>query len=236
LSHLKNKSHAFALTLIFMGLFLAACSGGNSESGKSAIEARISGTIEGGLRVLTIDPAATDQHFTIYRGDYVRAQLASGETFTIQIASLNVDKQFPVAEGEKAYFKVPNPGTFPFSVGQVQGTIEALEFQAAAYREVFSSEASELIANLHPVVLDVRTAKEYEDGHLANSILIPVQEIQHRLAELEDHKDKPIFVYCRSGNRSTVAAKVLVDNGFTNVVNLRRGIRDWQKSGFPVEK
>jgi len=230
-----NKKPIFLLLLISLIFSLAACTGGDSNSGRSSQEAKISGTIEGGLRVLTLDAVATDQHFTIYRGDYVRAQMAGDETFTINIASLDVDKQFPVAPGEKAYFKVPESGSFPFSAGQGQGTIEALEYQASAYQEVTVTEGKQLIANLDPLILDVRTAREYEGGHLPGSLLIPVQEIQGRLAELKQYQDKPILVYCRTGNRSTVAAKVLVDNGFTNVVNLRRGIAKWQKAGFPVE-
>ena len=220
-------------TVLSVALLLSACSGGGSDQADTP---QISGQVEGGLRVLTIDPAAQDQQFTIYRGDYVRAQLANGEAFTIQIASLDVDKQFPAAEGEKSYFKVPNSGSFRFSVGQGKGVINAIDLVAKAYREVSASEAAEFIANLDPLILDVRTSREYQSGHLANSTLIPVQEFQKRVGELVEHKNNPVFVYCRSGNRSTVAAKVLVDNGFTNVVNLRRGIADWRKSGHPVIK
>ena len=217
-------------------LALSACSGGNSDETAAAAGPAISGQVEGGLRVLTFDPTEQSQQFTIYRGDYVSARLASGESFTIQIADLEVDKQFPVPEGEKAYFKVPNAGSFAFKVGDGGGVIQAIDYSAAAYRELSSAEAAELIANIDPVIVDVRTPREYQGGHLENSQLIPVQVFQRQISELAAHKNDPVFVYCRTGNRSTVAAKILVDNGFTNVLNLRRGIVEWGRSGLPVVK
>ena len=229
------------LLILVLPLVFAACSGGDSEQAVipaegSQISGQISGKIEDGLRVLTINPTDTEQKFTIYRGDYVRAQLTTGASFTLKIAALDVDKTFPVAEGDKPYFKVPEAGSFRFSVGSGKGTIEAIEYSAAAYKEVASAEAVKLIANIQPLILDVRTAREYKSGHLENSTLLPVQEFQKRVGELASYKNKPVFVYCRTGNRSTVAAKILVDKGFTNVVNLRRGIVEWRKAGLPVVK
>ena len=55
---------------------------------------------------------------------------------------------------------------------------------------------------------------------------IPVQEISERLSELEEQKAKVIVVYCRSGNRSNKATKILNDNGF-NAVNLIGGMNKW---------
>lgn len=223
----------FSLILLSMGL-LAGCQG--SPDTAPADSAEVSGAIEGGLRVLTIDPAAADQHFTIYRGDYVRFQLTTGEAFTIEIPARETTKSYPVSGEDKPYVKFPAAGSFPFTVGETSGVIEALEFQAASYREVKGLEAAEVIANLDPVILDVRSKREFDGGHIEGAILIPVQEIQRRHGELAAHKDEPVFIYCRSGNRSTVAAKVLIDAGFQQIINLRPGIKDWVKSGLPVVK
>lgn len=230
------KTRLFLAPAILVLLLMSACSGGSDETAAQTDAPHISGQIVDGLRVLTIHPTEQDQHFTIYRGDYVRAQLNTGETFNIKIASLNVDKQFPTPEGEKPYFKVPDAGSFRFSAGEARGVIEALELKAKTYREVTAVQGAEFIASSDPLILDVRTASEYANGHLENSVLIPVQEFQKRVGELAEYKDAPVFVYCRSGNRSTVAAKILVDKGFTQVVNLRRGIGDWRKAGLPVVK
>jgi rhodanese-related sulfurtransferase len=222
-----------SVVLLFLAaLQLPACSGSSDQ----AQTPPVSGTIEGGLRVLTFDPVAKDQHFTIYRGDYVRAQLTTGEPFTIRIAALNVNKTFPATEDDKPYFKVPEPGSYRFSVGQGQGTIEAIEYAASAYKEVSSAEAADFITNVNPLILDVRTPREFASGHLQDARLIPLQVFQREVVNLEQHKNEPVFVYCRTGNRSTVAAKILVDNGFTNVVNLRRGIVEWRRAGKPIVK
>ena len=52
------------------------------------------------------------------------------------------------------------------------------------------------------LLLDVRTPSEFASGHIENSILIPVQELEQRIAELEPYRGKTIIAYCRSGNRS----------------------------------
>ncbi|MBN2878659.1 MAG: rhodanese-like domain-containing protein [Clostridia bacterium] len=77
------------------------------------------------------------------------------------------------------------------------------------------------------LLLDVRTQEEYNDGHIDGSLLIPVTELEARLVEIEQYKDTPVLVYCRSGNRSLVAAEILIDNGFTNVHNLLTGYNGW---------
>lgn len=219
------------------GLLLATVAGcSQSERTQPAPSAEISGRLDGGLRVLTIDPLRQDQQLTIYRGDYVRAERPDGETFRLRIPSLDVDKTFPTPRSDKPYFKVPEPGTYEFTAGEATGVIEAIEYRAAAYREVTADEAAEFIVNLDPVILDVRTRREYVGGHLAGSRLVPIHSLQSQLADLEQHRDRPVLVYCRTGNRSTVAAKILVDHGFRNVVNLRRGIVEWNREGLPIER
>jgi rhodanese-related sulfurtransferase len=221
--------------LLVLAIGLAACDG---SSGSRASDTRpaISGRLEAGLRVLTFDPAATGQRFTIYRGDYVRPELSTGGSFTLEIPALNVSRQFPAAAEEHPYFKVPDAGSFEFRVGEAGGVIDAIEYAAAQYREVGAQEAASLIANVRPLILDVRTEREFAAGHLEDAVLIPVQDFQRRLGELLPHKQDPVLVYCASGNRSTVAAKLLVDAGFVQVANLRRGFAEWSREGLPTVK
>ncbi|MCG8567449.1 MAG: rhodanese-like domain-containing protein [Desulfobacterales bacterium] len=96
--------------------------------------------------------------------------------------------------------------------------------------------AAGLIRDPEVLILDVRTPGEYGRGRIPGSKLIPIRQLQARLDELLPHKDKPILVYCASGNRSTVGSKVLVDQGFARVYNLRRGIKAWQSKGFTMER
>ena len=230
-----NSRFPLFIFLILSMTGLAACSQ-DMETTPDTAGHDISGQVEGGLRVLTIDPSAADHHYRIYRGDYVRMELVTGEGFSVEIPTRETVKQYPVPEGEKPYIKFPEAGSFPFTIGGISGVIEALEFRAAPYREVAATEAAKLIANLTPVILAVRTSREFAGGRIEGATLIPVQEIQRRVGELADHKNDPVFIYCRSGNRSTVAAKVLIDAGFTQVINLRRGIADWARHDLPVVK
>ena len=76
------------------------------------------------------------------------------------------------------------------------------------------------------IILDVRTEEEYNEGHIPNAILIPNTEIRER-AELElTDQDQLILVYCRSGNRSKLAAGIFVELGYTNGVEFG-GINSW---------
>ncbi len=87
------------------------------------------------------------------------------------------------------------------------------------------------------LLLDVRTAEEYfgETGHLENSIMIPVQDLRERVAELNGFRDRVIVAYCRTGRRSSRAADMLRAEGFT-VLNLTGGITLWNEKSYPVSR
>lgn len=81
------------------------------------------------------------------------------------------------------------------------------------------------------LLIDVRTPEEFTSGHIDGSVNIPVEEMQGRLDEIPG--DAPIVVYCRSGNRSATAARILTDAGYAPVYDLG-GIQDWVAEGLPV--
>jgi phage shock protein E len=83
------------------------------------------------------------------------------------------------------------------------------------------------------ILLDVRTPEEFNEGHIAGAVNIPVQELTQRLSEVPD--DKEIIVYCRSGNRSATASNILLENGFSAIYDMG-GIIAWQQAGFPIEQ
>ena len=67
------------------------------------------------------------------------------------------------------------------------------------------------------IFLDVRTREEFlRDGRIQNSVLIPLNKIKDSHDKIEKYKDKEIFVYCRSGRRSEIAARHLNEHGFTD--------------------
>lgn len=106
----------------------------------------------------------------------------------------------------------------------------------AGVSEVDTLEAVRLINQQDALLLDVREDSEYESGHIPNSKHIPAGRIAERLKELEKHKDKPVVVLCRSGNRSTAACSLLRKQGFTDVRSLKGGIEGWQQANLPVKK
>jgi len=75
--------------------------------------------------------------------------------------------------------------------------------------------------------IDVRTAEEYNAGHVSGAVNIPYTEIAARIGEVTENKDTPIYVYCRSGRRSGIARETLIAEGFTQVTNLG-GLQDAQ--------
>lgn len=86
----------------------------------------------------------------------------------------------------------------------------------------------------HLQLLDVRSAEEYAQGHIANAKNIDVQQpdfIEKAQAKL--NHTNPVYVYCRSGKRSMLAAQKLVKAGY-QVVNLRDGIVGWEDACKPV--
>lgn len=86
------------------------------------------------------------------------------------------------------------------------------------------------------LLLDVREAHEYSDGHAPGSLLIPVGHLQHRLKEIEAFQNKPVVVICRSGKRSAKAVELLQKAGFTDAHNVVGGMIAWEKAGLPVQK
>lgn len=99
---------------------------------------------------------------------------------------------------------------------------------------VTADEFENALYDGHVQLLDVRSADEYAQGHIANAENIDVQQpdfIENAQAKL-DHAN-PVYVYCRSGKRSMLAAQKLVKAGF-KVVNLRDGILGWEDAGKPV--
>ncbi|MBR3432206.1 MAG: rhodanese-like domain-containing protein [Bacteroidaceae bacterium] len=91
-----------------------------------------------------------------------------------------------------------------------------------------------LIADSSVVILDVRTAEEFKDGHIANALNIDVNQKKFvKKAKAMLPKDRTIAVYCRSGRRSANAAELLAKNGY-ECVNLYGGILAWIENGRPV--
>jgi rhodanese-related sulfurtransferase len=96
-------------------------------------------------------------------------------------------------------------------------------------------DAERLLAEGGVLILDVRTPKEFQGGHLPNAKLMPVQEISRRLSELPTDKTQPILVYCGTGIRSSKAAHILYRNGYKDIYNMAGGLHAWIASQKPIQ-
>ncbi len=100
-------------------------------------------------------------------------------------------------------------------------------FQKTEYTQITQEEAKRMMAlDDGHVIVDVRRADEFAEGHIPGAILIPNESIENSPPELLQDRDQIILVYCRSGRRSKEAAKKLADLGYSNVYEFG-GIIDW---------
>jgi rhodanese-related sulfurtransferase len=100
-----------------------------------------------------------------------------------------------------------------------------------AGREVSREEAQKLIEEGAQVV-DVRAEHEWEAGRIAGATHLPLAELDRRADEID--KERPVVLYCRGGNRSTMAAAALADAGY-DAAKLSEGIVGWAEAGLPLD-
>lgn len=87
--------------------------------------------------------------------------------------------------------------------------------------------ARELDQKKGMMLIDVRTDKEFERGHIPGAAHVPLAEIGDRIKKLK--KDKELVVYCQNGNRSIWAIKRLMGMGYKNLSNLKGGYNAWKR-------
>jgi rhodanese-related sulfurtransferase len=109
-------------------------------------------------------------------------------------------------------------------------------FAADPAKHVQADEASKIIAEGKVVIVDVRTADEFKEGHIkgAKNIDIMGDDFEKQLTGLD--KTKPTLVHCQAGGRSMRALKVFEKLGFTHLIHLDEGFGGWEAAGKPVEK
>ena len=117
-------------------------------------------------------------------------------------------------------------GSFLISCAQTS-TNASLTINAAAYKEAITAK------NIQ--VLDVRTAAEFNGGHIKHALQANWLD-QKEFTDRTQHLDKniPVYVYCQAGGRSASAQEALVAKGY-KVVNLEGGMSNWKMNGFPVD-
>jgi rhodanese-related sulfurtransferase len=98
-------------------------------------------------------------------------------------------------------------------------------------KEVSREEAQNLIGE-GAQLIDVRAQHEWDAGHIAGATHLPLAELSERVGEIDD--DRPVVLYCRGGNRSTMATDALTASGY-DAAKLTEGIVGWAEADLPLE-
>ena len=124
------------------------------------------------------------------------------------------------------------------SLSVVSGGMLAWSFLGSRLSGIEEADTlkSTRLYNDDALILDVREDKEYAAGHIPKAKHIPLGKLVSRIKELDKHKNKPILVTCRSGQRSARACGMLKKAGFETVFNQSGGIIAWERANLPVEK
>ena len=94
---------------------------------------------------------------------------------------------------------------------------------------------NELNVSTDPLIIDVRTSEEFSKGHLENALNIDWngKEFEDQITILNN--ERPVFIYCLSGGRSSKASNKMIELNFKNISELKGGIIEWRKNFLPEE-
>lgn len=214
--------------------------------GKGGESETPNGEIVEGVRVIRLTTDMAPGNLYVYRGETVQLMMDSVPfAYSLSIPEYGVAQEAQKGGSLSVTFKAKDVGVFaifcngdcPAGDGSRYGQVMVMQYKSSGdskYSELTAAEAKVFLAREKPLVLDVRTPKEFYAGHIEGARLIPVQQLERRVKEIAKYRSSKVLLYCRSGNRSTVAAQILARHGFTDLYNLRPGMRGWQAAGLPV--
>ncbi len=110
-----------------------------------------------------------------------------------------------------------------------------LKRRLSGVRDVAPGEATRLLNHENAIMIDMRSDRDFRDGHIVNAVHAPAEN-SDMSARLEKYRDRPLIVYCRSGQRSMPVCSKLRKQGFEKVYNLKGGVLGWQQADLPISK
>jgi rhodanese-related sulfurtransferase/glyoxylase-like metal-dependent hydrolase (beta-lactamase superfamily II) len=116
--------------------------------------------------------------------------------------------------------------------GGMQALADRLDLMWPTERVSPQMAADELANAEPPLLLDIRNPREWATRHIANSVNIPLNQLQNRIAEVP--RDRRIAVHCAGGYRSSIAASILHQHGITNLIEMAGGLAAWEAANLPV--
>ena len=162
--------------------------------------------------------------YDVERGEIVNAIDVEGEIH--QIVVVPPRRQ---ARGE------PEQGMgmgMPMSMATEEVEYELVEVDGGSYRNIDAPTLWRMLQQKDFLLINVHIP--YAGELPETDLFIPYNAIEENLDQLPQDKDAKIVVYCRSGPMSAKAAETLVKLGYTNVWNLKQGMREWKEAGFPL--
>lgn len=123
--------------------------------------------------------------------------------------------------------------------GAVLAAVALLAFEIVTRRNSFAAVTSQDVIRLMnggALVLDIRRAEEFSEGHINGARHFDSAQILTAAETLKKYKEKPVVVYCGTGSLGASAARMLSSQGFTQAVNLNGGLERWRGDALPVVK
>jgi len=112
--------------------------------------------------------------------------------------------------------------------------LEFIKLKSSATR-LTPAEVTELLNHQNAVIVDIRSAAQFKEGHIVGSLSLPMAELEQKVKKLEKFKSQPMIIVCASGLESPRAAVLLGKQGF-NIRILGSGMRAWREAAMPLVK
>lgn len=230
--------YIIALTLL---ISLSACQLNNREQTNDNATKQtqdideISGKLINGLRHIDIGELSLANDMKIYRGETLKISISDSDETSLVVVSDRevVDVSDDSSTDTVVKVKMSELGDFTMKITQgdksITRTISVIEYEKESIYKNLSAKEFEAAMDGDYLLLDVREQYEYDAGHIADATLIPLGELADRLGEIEQYKDKPVLVYCKSGNRSVAGSQILINSGFNIIYNLDGGYGAWTR-------
>jgi len=108
-----------------------------------------------------------------------------------------------------------------------------LRLRMSKVKQIVPAEATRRLNHEDAIMVDMRTDKDYRDGHIVNAVHVPPETAADKL---QKYRDRSLIVYCHNGKQSSQLAGKLSKQGFENVSNLKGGILSWQQANLPLSR
>jgi rhodanese-related sulfurtransferase len=205
---------ALAVLLVFS---IAGCAGNTDNTDVSMQPTQPAGTDIDGRIIEIVD----GEHIVIRNEEdtsiYFKIDISGGLSF-----SSGVDENLQLDNVIMAEVEMLDPEALPKDTKLIQITAN----KAPDYMVIDAVQAKAIIDEGGAIIIDVRTRVEYEEGYIPDAYNVPLDQIDKQIGNVTSDLDATILVYCRSGNRSKVAARILTEMGYTNVYDFG-GIVEW---------